>query len=165
MIVELLRCLNYFSYHHIYVIRHALESLFDRCISLYRSGDQNLVNAINEADKSGEFKKIVKSGYPKMSTMNKILLNEALWSIIAVNLGLPVTLKFPNLESSSLIYGVLSDSIHNPDLDRVILSNKSDETFKVFFKALAVMLKKSYFEFDEELSIAADETESKFKMS
>lgn len=142
------------------MIRNVLESLFVRVVDLYRSGSNDLVKVIDEADKGGEFKKNAKRVNPKMTTVNKILLNKAVWSVVAANLGMSATIKFPDL-GSSLIYGVLSSEIHNPDLDRVIVSNKADETRKVLFKALANMSKKEYIEYDEEWSSLADETENK----
>lgn len=142
------------------MIRNVLEIFFAHVVRKYNSGDQEFVKAIDEADKSGEFKKIAKKVNPKMSAVNKILLNEAVWRAVRAKLRIFATIKFPNLEPS-LIHGVLSYETIDPDaIDRITISIKADESTKVFFKTLADIFSKKYITFDEKLSNLVNESEN-----
>ena len=141
-----------------------MESFFNIVIQLYKNGNKGLIDAIDtfekveKIDKSNSFNKTAYSLYPKMTTINKFLTNDGVWKAVVDALQLSTAMTFPDF-GETLIYGVVSNAIHNPEFPQVIVSNKADNTLKEFVQVLAVILKKRYTEFDEEMSALAEETE------
>ena len=63
-------------------------------------------------------------------------------------------------ENSDLLYGVLSQQIHNPYIVKVVVSDLSDSNYKSFFKQIGKSCSLGFREYDEEASLAlADEEE------
>lgn len=70
----------------------------------------------------------------------------AVWEL----LGIASDLDLPAL-SSRLLYGDLSDIIHNPEFDYVAVSDNNGKNFKAFFLAVATMFKITYIEYPADL--------------
>ena len=51
--------------------------------------------------------------------------------------------------SRTVVYGALSEVIHNDHFNKVIMSNLSNEDYKCFMLCLSKYYKKSMIEFDE----------------
>lgn len=51
--------------------------------------------------------------------------------------------------SRTVVYGALSEVIHNDHFNKVIMSNLSNEDYKGFMLCLSKYYKKSMIEFDE----------------
>lgn len=97
--------------------------------------------------------------YPKMAVINKLLSEKSVWMATKATFKFPENLVFPEYCDSNMLYGVLSNSIHNPDLFSVIVSDKAEEPVKCFYKALSVFHELRYTEFNDEQSEDAAEKE------
>jgi len=61
--------------------------------------------------------------------------------------------EFPD----ALLYGLISERIHSPDLAKIIVSDKAGNDYKGFFTWLGQLFRLSYVEFNEEMSDASSE--------
>lgn len=93
-----------------------------------------------------------------MSVVNSHLLKEDIWKAVARALDVPPGVELPTF-GPDLIYGAISDEIHNLQVLNIIISDKADDGRKLFFKWLSGQLKKRYSEFDEEMSYMGEEIE------
>ena len=112
--------------------------------------------SITTSDKfATRFLKESRKDYPSMTLVNAALHESAIWAAVAIDFSLP-TLDLPKL-SQTLLYGVISERIHFPDLASVIVSDKADKAYKDFFNELGRLFGLDYTEFDEELSATYSE--------
>lgn len=93
----------------------------------------------------------MKRSIPKMSSINKVLRVSSVWAVVVSEFKLGDGIIFPDFPSN-MLYGALSESIHNPDLTKVIVSNRSESDYKLFFNRAAKFCDRSFLEFNEENS-------------
>lgn len=87
------------------------------------------------------------------STMNQLLKIEEIQNIVWKNLNISTNITLPDFPNQ-LLYGAVSEIIHFPDVDRVLVSNMQTESFKAFFRYLAEKYDRDYEEFDEDAANA-----------
>ena len=92
-----------------------------------------------------------KKPYPTFSTINDLLSVTSVKEFLWKHFNFPETIKVPLLPSS-LLYGALSDIIHNNLFSKVIISDVSTTDFKEFMTCLSNHYEKSLVEFNEEQS-------------
>jgi len=123
-----------------YVVERFFAAVFEAIVA-----NDSIISLVKE--KSSEYSNLfdVKKNttiatpkpYPKMSTINKILINEeiqlAIWNVLQI----PNTIKMPKF-SLSILYGRISEMIHFPDIGFVFISDRSDEEYKKFIKQIVV---------------------------
>ena len=139
------------------LFRYALEFLFRKIIGDMKTNTNKPTPSTTSTkldkariDVSG-LVKACNEKQPKMTAINDYFRhNKDAWSIIAEEYKLSGC-TFP-LISNTLLYGVVSEAIHNPDMVSVIVSSASTEDYKVFFEEISNLIPFKYKEFDEELS-------------
>ena len=122
----------------------------------FNSGNKAIVRAINSAPFPNVFITNAKLQFPKMGVVNKYLTYDNVWHAFVNEVGLPSDTKLPRF-GPNLLYGVISDEIHDPQLAKIIVSDKADAATKAFFHSLGKLLDKQYSEFDEELASSAED--------
>jgi hypothetical protein len=98
-----------------------------------------------------DFKAFCKNCYrdfPPMTTVNRLLKNDVIWDLIKRKFGFSNERKFPDFDDK-LLYGVLSELIHNPDIENIIVSNLASNNYKDFFLELGVYFNRKCKEFNE----------------
>jgi hypothetical protein len=81
-----------------------------------------------------------------------VLLNAVL-----VEFDLDANLKLPAFPKD-VLYGSLSEKMHYPSIDRILLSNLADEDYKLFFREITIKICESKFrEFNEEKTAAGED--------
>ena len=93
-----------------------------------------------------------------MSCANTILQIESVWKAALADFNLAdQNIKLPAFPQN-LLYGVVSEKIHNPDISKVYVSDLSSDEYKYFYKIFGPMFNFPYDEFQEYLTeINADE--------
>lgn len=86
-----------------------------------------------------------------MSMVNRVLREDKVWRAVLTELNLNPGTVLPTF-SENLLYGVMSDRVHNPDLSNIIVSDRSSKEYKFFFSELSVLIDIPYKEFDEMLT-------------
>ena len=76
-----------------------------------------------------------------------MLKSKRVWDAFIKDLKAPEELKLPDFPND-LLYGLLSETIHYPDLQDIIISDLADPHFKDFYKFVASLSNKKYSEFD-----------------
>jgi len=94
---------------------------------------------------------VVNENPPKFTKVYRILLKyQNLLKIVWEQLQLPPEkCNLPEFEGGQILYGVISDAIHHPILQTVLVSNLASDDLKYFFKVLSSKYKRLYEEFDE----------------
>jgi hypothetical protein len=93
-----------------------------------------------------------------MSTVNNLLLNADVRRVVWKHFQFSDQVVFP-IFSSVLLYGLISELIHFPVVNKVILSDHSDEVDVIFYKTLAQRQRKPFELFDEMAASSYDEKE------
>lgn len=91
-----------------------------------------------------------------MSVMNKAFQKEEIWKAALSDFKLDPNIRFPVFEAD-LLYGVVSERVHNPEIATVILSDKSTREYKEFFQVFGSKFGRGYAEFVEELTEMSEE--------
>jgi hypothetical protein len=132
-----------------------LEGLFHRIADEYKANSSCLISI--EIKKLEDIRRIdsdLRGLYPRMATVNKLCLipnvKKAIWSQLALE-----DCAVPGL-GDNLLYGGISEKIHNPNFPAIVVSNLESPEYKSFFNMLALFLKKvkGAVEFSEELAAA-----------
>jgi hypothetical protein len=95
------------------------------------------------------FKEFTKK-FPSMSMVNKLLQDHSgVWTIVKHEFNMSPNCTLPEFEQH-LLYGIIS-YVHNPELESIIVSDRSSQVFKDFFKELGRIIKPKleYQEFEE----------------
>ena len=106
---------------------------------------------ISLCDLAKEFDKQSKETYPRMGTVNQVLKIHVVFQAVLADFGLNPLTVLPDFPET-LLYGVLSEQLHNPDIAKVIVSDKSSNEYKKFFLVIGNFFKLPFLEFNEILS-------------
>ena len=117
-------------------------------LAQYLLEDSPINLAINSSTHADRLKNQASKKFPSMTIINKVLSIDSVWKTVISEYKFPAGLKFPEFPRY-LIYGVVSDNIHNPDITKIILSNLADKNYRNFFSELSIVTGKSITEFDE----------------
>jgi len=96
---------------------------------------------------AGMFHKESKKAFPSMSLVSDALQDEDISEAVMKDFALS-KFKLPEFPDA-LLYGLISERIHSPDLAKIIVSDKADNDYKSFFTWLGQLLRLSYAEFNE----------------
>ena len=91
---------------------------------------------------------------PKMTPLNQVLRLPGVWETVRAELDLGpecADIELPDFVDD-LVYGVMSEKVHNPGLISVIVSDKSLVNYQDFFRCMARIYALQYKDFDEELT-------------
>jgi hypothetical protein len=81
-----------------------------------------------------------------MSQINELLTKEPVQRAVWANFGIDSNCPLPNFDSD-LLYGSVSEIIHKPEIEDLVISNMSDQ--RCFYEALAKIQKRKIREFNE----------------
>ena len=129
--------------------RFVLEKFFSDVVDEYRIENSVINIAISQNILDSNILKNFTSKNPAMGTVNKILRSSTVWSAVLKRFHLPPDCTLPLLDSSTLLYGTLSELIHHPEVKSVIVSDLSSGDYQVFFAGLAKLYKLKLSQFDE----------------
>jgi len=147
--------INYHTIHICYFeyFRYLLEIFFRLVSTLLQENDE--LKALVSSSKllrPNQKNKITnpnKLGAPSMSSINSALLDDNIRKFVWEKLNIEE--EFPILPDD-LLYGVLGQSIHKPDIKALILGKNAPQKFKKFFRCLATTEKINVIEYDEEMA-------------
>lgn len=131
-----------------------LESLFREVYNLYKNPRTETFKRISSSVAASEIKVESSKPFPKMTSINKALKIPEIWQAVLVDLKVDPkceNIAFPDFVQS-LLYGIVSDVVHNPDITSVILSDKSSVQYRIFFECFGDFFGVSYKEFIEEMT-------------
>lgn len=132
--------------------RYVLETFFNHVLDLYRLPNSPLKTEIAKTRFGKDMEEEVKRHrQPKMSLVNKVLRINSVWSVVVREFSLGDDTIYPDFQGT-LLYGVLSEGMHNPDLTKVIVSDLSESNYKTFFRRAAQFCDLGFTEFKEEYS-------------
>lgn len=135
--------------------RYCLEYFFDRIVWIYKHEPESCIRLVIDAEdnlnpKEGIVKSL-QSSRPTMTAVNRILLNnkihDAVWDYFNFEKSCPLP-RF----SDGLLYGAISDIIHNPGLKNIFVSSAAGQSYACFFNLLANWQSLPLNEFDEGLA-------------
>ncbi len=132
-----------------------MEAFFSGILLKYRDKQSLIFSVIDGSCHAEQFRKLSEEAYPKMTPINAALKNATIWDAVKIEFNLPTTLRLPNFRNQ-LLYGVMSERLHDPDIMNIIVSDKSYKEYKEFFMALCDIVDTQYSEFDEESAEAID---------
>ena len=128
-----------------------MEILFRRIYDKWDNKQSLVFLAINNTHFNDKFRTERKKEFPSMSMVNRVLREDKVWRAVLTELNLNPGTVLPTF-SENLLYGVMSDRVHNPDLSNIIVSDRSSKEYKFFFSELSVLIDIPYKEFDEMLT-------------
>ena len=102
--------------------------------------------------------------YPKMSHINNALRYSEVKDIVWTTLGFDKSLVLPSFPND-ILYGRLSEMLHDPRYRQILLSDKEDPVYKLFFTTVVNKYELSIEEYSEEEAAAAREAMDKDKDS
>ena len=115
--------------------RVIIEKLFTEFISYYKY-DANFTAFIDNSGLDKDLLNNLKSSDPKMTKINLVMNKVLIQSHYFKMKNYPSNTTLPSYASNNIMYGSLSEVVHNPDLQSiVILSDISDE-WKLTYKNL-----------------------------
>ena len=89
---------------------------------------------------------------PKMSAIYRILMeNSTIRKEFLMWMNMDPGLELPQ-KGGTILFGTLSEAIHDPMLRTVVVASDDDVLYKKFFEALARRFKVKMIEYDAELS-------------
>ena len=100
---------------------------------------------------SVEIQKILRDKYPKMSDINRFLLRKDVQDFVWNYLGMPLDCPFPIFDRT-LLYGTISEIVHNPDITTILCSDMDPPGMVCFFEALAVQRQFKFVQYKEHLA-------------
>jgi len=125
--------------------RELLELFFHRVADLARN-DEQVILQLDKEEKT--VKKNFNELYPKMTAINDSLnRSESLRKVIWIKLGLSDSVKWPSI-SNSLLYPILSSTVHTLGIRKVFLRSDLDETLKIFYANLSSIFNREIKEFN-----------------
>jgi hypothetical protein len=133
--------------------RFYLEKFFNDIAQEFRNVSSAIHVVINETATVAQLKNF-RSNDPLKSGINAILQNPKVQSVVWMRFNLSSELPvFP----TTLLYGALSEIIHNPDVRGLVVSDAATSSYKAFFSDLAGLYKVKYTEYEEEQATVAPE--------
>jgi hypothetical protein len=85
-----------------------------------------------------------------MSKINVVLNNRTIQFEYFQAQGYPTDMALPSFTSSSnILYGTLSEMVHNPDIQSIIYSNEMSDDWKKAYKYLGDRFQIKLIEYDE----------------
>jgi uncharacterized membrane protein (UPF0127 family) len=133
--------------------RSVLEKFFWMVIDQYRNNASSTIHkAAKAASKTNptikSFVVETTKTFPKMSTIEKAVrettIQNAVWSHFNLNTNCP----FP-IFASGLLYGALSDVVHSPRRQEIIVSDMMDAELKCFFEDMSKLCGVKIKEYNE----------------
>jgi hypothetical protein len=92
-----------------------LEILFRRIYDKWDNKQSLVFLAINNTLFNDKFRTERKKEFPSMSMVNRVLREDKVWRAVLTELNLNPGTVLPTF-SENLLYGVMSDRVHNPDI-------------------------------------------------
>jgi hypothetical protein len=139
----------------LHITRQLIEKFFHDIKYLYKSNKE--LQAIVKNENTAKLLELFAKQNTPFTAVNQLCLNPESKTFIWNYFSFPGTVLMPLLPET-LIYGVLSDFLHADQLNKVIISNLSNNEFKQFISCLSSYYKKSIIEFDEMQAELGDDT-------
>ena len=106
--------------------------------------------SVNKIDKS-----IVLKPNTKMSHVNKVLSHSDVKVVVWASLGYDESVVLPSFPND-VLYGRLSEMLHQPKYRSIFLSNRTDSEYKAFISAAVAKYDLAIEEYSEEEAAAAE---------
>lgn len=139
--------------------RVIVEKLFFEFIQYYLA-NKPFQKLVQEEFADNTFNHLIKNlnvSDPKMTKVNVIMNNKRVQSYFFNNTGYPTGMSLPSYPSSrNILYGSLSELVHNPDLQTIIVSSDLSEEWKSAYRSLGEHFRCDYSEFDEMMAAAGE---------
>lgn len=158
-----------YSYKSIYFIRYVLERFLNevireihnnfKIIKLLQNEHPTEFKNLFKLDSSNKTDIPIPIANPKMTHVNNALYIENVQKVIWEKLGISLDVKLPGFPND-ILYGKISDIVHLPKFRAVLVSDKSDTDFKVFFSYIVKRYDLIIDEYSEEAAAAAADKES-----
>jgi hypothetical protein len=88
-----------------------------------------------------------------MTVVNRVLVIEECRCAVWRALGLDLSVPLPVLNTERLLYGRVSDIVHDPGLQNVFVANSCHKDFKSFIAGICVLFKREMVEFDTDKAV------------
>ncbi len=139
--------------------RNALEQFFKLIIvqaTNTASPVHKIIDAKNATIAVKEFKKQLagRSFGPSMTSVNNLLLDQDIQKSVWSALQLDPSCRFPVLSRSQLLYGILSEPVHNSQGSTIFVADDDPPDIQQFFKELAKLLSREVDIYDHILAQA-----------
>lgn len=144
------------------VFRVIIEKLFREFIDYYKNSEsfQEFVKSELKdiPSNSKELIKNLNSSDPKMTKINLVLDNRRIQSQYFTLQQYPTDMILPSFTSSSnILYGTLSEIVHNPDLQAIVYSSEETNEWKRAYKYLGERFQVKSVQYDIKAAIVGDE--------
>lgn len=96
--------------------------------------------------------------FPKMAVINRLLLNDKVRVEVWKELELPETIRWPTFKAS-LLYGHLSEWVHDQTNTHIIVSSSETSEISSFFAAIGKHYRKIMITYSDELAEAYEHEE------
>lgn len=128
-----------------------MELFFQRVIDLFKC-DSDVKAALESSCSSNDIAEMKKPS-PKMTAVNRVLAIEECRCAVWKALGLDLSVPLPALDAERLLYGSVSDIVHDPGLQNVYVANSCHKDFKSFIAVICGLFKSEMVEFDTDKAV------------
>ncbi len=142
----------------IYTYRHHLEKLLYELHVLLLNKNSHVAKVIENAKNEHRIAPYVLKGaskvpFPVMKDLNKLLLDSEIRAAFWKHMKFPTDLRLPTF-SVSILYGVVSEPIHEPGFNAIFLPSNADQVMIDFCLVLAALNQVQVKLFNAEAAVA-----------
>jgi hypothetical protein len=135
--------------------RVLIEKLFTEFVSFYKSDKEFKAAVDKELVLKSNWLKNLQSNDPKMTMINLVMNEIPIQSLFFTMKNYPLNTILPKFSSSSnILYGSLSEIVHNPDLQSIIISSDLREEWKSAYQKIGDHFQTNLIEYDPIMAAA-----------
>lgn len=128
-----------------------MERFFNEVVEALKSNAKLMAVLKETATEKDCFE--IKKTHPRMTVLNRVLTHETLRHAVWAEFGLERDVPLPKLDEEDLLYGSLSNGVHDPGLRNVYVPKTSPTQFKSFVAAICRRLNKDVVEYDPDKAL------------
>jgi hypothetical protein len=134
----------------LFLSRQVFECFLKDIVVAYKNGTNQIfvsVDCLDAADRKA-FHTAATSRYPSMSAIERAVRNPNFQTAVWKHFGFEEHMKYPVL-SDDLLYGTLSNAVHNKVFKQILVSDIVDDDYKRFFAVLGERYGQKVLEYSE----------------
>ena len=145
--------------------RHVFEKFLTDIVEAFKSGSGPIYDAVGKlnATDAKAFRAAAAAPYPSMSAIDRAVRIPVMKAAVWKEFGFDQDVEYPVLPSD-LVYGTLSNAIHNMVFKRIPVSDRADDIYKRFVCLLAERYFRTAVEYSE-MDVSSNEEEQRMDSS